>query len=312
MKKIKLVSDFDGIWTDQKKESEHVWNYIVSSAAELSGKTQKDTRNFFRLCRQRMDKDPGKYGWVNAGEIAAFYKEDPYGDNNAIFDFMDRVYSNFPPDDLTIEIKKVRTSILAKYKSLAEYSQECFAVPTGRHKSEGKLKPVTSAADTVKKINSLNTDIVVVSNSTTDKIKYLFAQAGIIVSGDALGKRESVHARGDAKKFFIYNSDTVLPSYLEISGKIKVPLRRSSYHSILIEEKPDFVVGDVFSLDIALPLYLRMNKREFSNLKVIQKIQPYTPAWVKDYLNKKDFKGKAFTINKIEELPEIISMNMNK
>ncbi len=70
---------------------------------------------------------------------------------------------------------------------------------------------------------------------------------------------------------------------------------------------PDYVLGDVFSLDLALPLYLRMNDPKFQKLKVIQKVQKYTPSWVKDYLSKAEFKGIAFMIDDIKELPDIIS-----
>ena len=72
---------------------------------------------------------------------------------------------------------------------------------------------------------------------------------------------------------------------------------------------PDYVIGDVFSMDIALPVYLRMNDPQFKKLKIIQKIQKYTPAWVKEYLSKEEFKGKVFMIDDIKDLPKIISWN---
>lgn len=311
MTKLKLVSDFDGIWTNQNIEAEYVWNYILNSVSELSGNSLEATKKFFEQCKSEMNKSPEKYGWTVAGEIAVFYKEDPYGDNNAIFGFIDNTDLELLTDDFINEVKKMRSSILSKYKTLADFSQECFTLSTGRFKSEGSLNPIKSTPDVVKKINSLDTDIVVVSNSTTDKIKYLFSKADIKVSGDLLGQRERVHARGDAKKFMIYNSETGLPKYLSISDKINVPLRRSSYYNILIEEKTDYVIGDVFSLDIALPLYLRMNDKSFANLKVIQRVQPYTPGWVKDYLSREEFKGIAFMVNSVDEVPEVISQNRN-
>jgi len=37
LKKIKLISDFDGIWTNQNIEAEYVWEYILGSLSELTG-----------------------------------------------------------------------------------------------------------------------------------------------------------------------------------------------------------------------------------------------------------------------------------
>lgn len=37
-----------------------------------------------------MDKETYKYGWFNNGGMAAYYQEDPFGDNNAIFDYINK------------------------------------------------------------------------------------------------------------------------------------------------------------------------------------------------------------------------------
>ena len=65
------------------------------------------------------------------------------------------------------------------------------------------------------------------------------------------------------------------------------------------------MIGDVFSLDLALPLYLRMNDSSFGNLKVIQRVQPYTPDWVKDYLSEERFRGIAFMVKSVDEVPDL-------
>jgi hypothetical protein len=115
-----------------------------------------------------------------------------------------------------------------------------------------------------------------------------------------------LHAIGDAGKFIIDNSYTELPEFYEITKRFKVNLRRKNYHKILLQEKPDYVIGDVFSLDLALPLYLRMHDKRLKNLKVIQKVQNHTPDWVKEFLRKDEFKGIAFMVDSIDELPELM------
>lgn len=302
---MKLVSDFDGIWTNQANEAEFVRKYIVNYLSELSGKDRSFIEETLLLCKDEMDKEPHKYGWVNGGKIAAYYHEDPFGDNNAIFDYINKTGIS----DETVFTKKVKIvcdAVLTKYKTLADFSQDCFYLSTSRFKEEGKLNAVAETASIVDKLKSSGTDIVIVSNSKTTKIEYVFDKVGIKAG---TGEDSKVKVRGDAMKFGIDNSFTELPEDLKINENISVPLRRPSYFKILSEEKPDFVIGDVFSLDIALPLYLRMNDKNFSNLKVIQRVQTYTPEWVKEFLMRDEFKGIAFLVDGVDEVPEIISEN---
>lgn len=293
--KFKLLSDFDGVWTNQNIEAEYVSNYIIDSVSELSTMSKDETKDFFFRCRKEMDKEPLKYGWVNNRMVACFYGEDPYGDNNAIFEFINKASDNHDDPEFRNLLLKVKRSVLTKFDRLSDFSQECFSGATGKFKSEGNLNPIKQTKEIVDKLNQLNTEVVVASNSTTQKIEYLFSKAAA-----------KVKARGDAKKFVIFNSYSSLPEFLEINSEVRVPLRRASYHAILIEEVPDFVIGDVFSLDLSLPLHLRMKDKNFGNLKVIQRVQPYTPKWVKDYLSRKEFDGVAFMIESMDELTGII------
>lgn len=307
--KIKLVSDFDGIWTNQNIEAEYVWNYILDSVAELSGMEKSGVNNLLSECKKDMNKEPYKYGWFYNGMIAAYFSEDPFGDNNAIFDYINKTASDNSDNEFYRNQLMVKDSILKKYSSLADFSQACFMNSTKKFKDGGKLNPIDTTKKIVDDLNSAGVEVIVASNSRTEKIKYLFSKAGIEVTDDNSPERNGVHARGDARKFVIDTDYTELPEFLKVTDKFLVPLRRSSYHKILSEEKPDFVIGDVFSLDIALPLYLRIHDKSFSNLKVIQRVQPYTPYWVKDYLDKDEFRGIAFMVNSVDEAPELISKN---
>ena len=87
---IKLLSDFDGVWTDQDSEAVYVRNYIIKRISGLSGFPVKEVDDIIRECKHDMDKTPNYYGWVNNGQMACYYQEDPFGDNNAIFDYIDK------------------------------------------------------------------------------------------------------------------------------------------------------------------------------------------------------------------------------
>lgn len=300
---MKLISDFDGIWTNQAKEADYVWDFILNYLADLTSQNKIFISDTLAQCRNEMNKTPELFGWYNNGAVACFYHEDPFGDNNAIFDYINKTGLSDDSDYLK-SLKLIRDSVLKKYKSLADFSQDCFYLATTKFKEEGKLQPVSDAMDVIKKLNLSETEIIIVSNSRTNKIEHVFEKAGIIASPE-MGS--AVRVRGDAMKFVVDDTFSDIPESLNINEKINVPLRRKSYYNILLEEKPGFVIGDVFSLDLSLPLFLRLNHKDFSELKVVQRIQTYTPKWVKDFLSRKELQNIAFMVNSVSELPDIIT-----
>jgi phosphoglycolate phosphatase-like HAD superfamily hydrolase len=307
---IKLLTDFDGIWTNQEEEAEYVWNYIVKKLAEISGFGHEEISNFLDQVKREMNKTPWLYGWMNNGKTACYYGEDPFGDNNAIFDFIGRRNGNTVDDSLSNRINIIAKSILkAGYPSLDKFSNDCFFESTGQFKAEGKLNACKEAKEVVEKILPQNIEVVIASNSKTDKIEYLFSKIGLTPTNESSPVRGRLHTRGNSMKFVIDNEYVSLPEYYTINSSYKVPLRRKHYHEVLIDEKPDYVLGDVFSLDVALPLYLRLNDTGFKNLKVIQKVQPHTPAWVKDFLSMKEFEGIAFMAESISDVYPVLFKN---
>ena len=308
---IKLISDFDGVWTNQETEAGYVWDFIVNEISVLTKDKPEIINSLMLECKKEMDRAPYDFAWYSNGGISCYYQEDPFGDNNAIFDYINRAGSNKSYSKFKQHLALIKNKIESLKKgTLADFSNNCFVKSTTQFKLEGKLKPVDTAGEIIKKLNSSGVEIIVVSNSKTEKIEHLFRKAGHTVTNEKSIRRGKLHAIGDAKKFIIDNSFTAVPEFLEITSRFKPCLRRKNYYNILIEEKPDFVIGDVFSLDLALPLYLRMNDGNMKNLKVIQRIHPHTPGWVKEYLAKEEFKGIAFTVNSINELPELLGSSV--
>ncbi|MCI0449557.1 MAG: hypothetical protein L0Y79_07205 [Chlorobi bacterium] len=305
---VKLVSDFDGVWTQQESEAEYIWNYIINRLSQLTGDTPKIINSLLEEAKRDMDKSTHEYGWFSNGSIAAYYGEDPFGDINATFDYINRVGRKSSHSNFKQKLANIKDAVESwEKKTLEEFSKECFDKAATQFKLEGKLKPDSSAGKVVRELNAKGVEIVIAADWKTEKIEHLFLKAEHKATNEQQPKRGRLHARGNAKKFVIDNSYTKLPEFMEITDKYKVNLRRGSYHKILLDEKPDYVLGDAFSPDLALPLYLRMKDRSFRHMKVIQKLQPHTPKWVKDYLNKEEFRGITYTIKNINELPQIIS-----
>lgn len=306
---VKLLSDFDGVWTNQETEALYVSSYIVSRLSQISGYSSKEINELWIQCQNDMDERPYDYGWKTNGHFACYYREDPFGDNNAIFDYIENYSSRTSYLNYKQKLAHIKEAVLKKTKgkSLADFSNECFVKSTNQFKLEGKLKPDESAVNVVTELNTKGVEIVVASNSKTEKIEHLFRKAGFRMTNEKSIARGRLHARGDAQKFIIEKNFTEVPETLEINRRYKPELRRKHYFKILLDEKPDFVIGDVFSLDLALPVYLRLNHPGFKKMKIIQKIHPHTPAWVKEYLSSEQMKGIAFTIQDLTELPGVVT-----
>ena len=310
MKSLKLVSDFEGIWTNKEQEAAYVWNNIVKKLSTITRFSEIEINRILDESKSDMDKQPYKFGWMNNGKIAVYYREDLFGDNNAVFNFISRVGSVNSFSVFKQELAEIKKCILEeKYESAEKFSDMCYMESTKKFKESGKLVPHLNAKTALDKVLEKGVDVVIASNSGTERIEHLCLKLGKKLSNDKSFKRSNVYSLGNAKRYIISQDYTELPESLHIKKYYDVPLRRKFYHHLLLGEMPDYVIGDVFSMDLALPLYLRMNDPKFKKLKIIQKVQKYTPDWVTEYLAKEEFKGKVFMIEDIKELPKIISWN---
>lgn len=307
MSAFKLISDFDGVWTNQEDEASFVREHIVKQISLVSSFHVQKVIELISGCRKEMNRTPYEWGWMNNGSMACYYNEDPFGDNNAILDFIDRSASEKSFSIFKQELYVIKKSILSNgFASLDAFSNKCFFDSTKKFKELGKLTPGKNIKKIVGELIKQGIETVVASNSKTEKIEYLFIKAGVPVSNEKSIKRSDVHARGESMKFVIDNDYDSLPEFLEVTKRFKPNLRRKNYFKVLSEEKPDFVIGDVFSLDLALPLYLRLKNKNFSKLKVIQKVHKHTPGWVKDFLSGYVDEGIAGIIDEVDELPDAI------
>ncbi|HMT10331.1 MAG TPA: hypothetical protein PKA39_01760, partial [Ignavibacteria bacterium] len=204
---VKLISDFDGVWTNQDAEAAYVWNYILNAAAALTGEKPEAMDALLQESKKEMNSAPYEYGWVSNGTISCYYQEDPFGDNNAIFDYIGRAASKTSYSHFKQDLARLKEAVETKGKmSLADFSNDCFMKSTSQFKLEGKLKPIESAGEIVKELNSAGVEIIVASNSKTEKIEHLFRKAGQTVTNEKSIIRGRLHAIGDARKFVIDTS----------------------------------------------------------------------------------------------------------
>lgn len=304
---MKLVSDFDGIWTDQNKEAVYVWNYITDKISDITDFPSEEVTELLEGCKKEMDKTPWEYGWFNNGRISAYFREDPFGDNNAMFNYIHRAANENSHSVFRQKLFVIKKAIIKNgYESAEKFSNVCFMESSKLFKESGKLATQPGAKKALDSVLKKGVNIVVASNSSTEKIEHLFLKLGKQPTNERSFKPGNVHARGDSMKFVITPDFDELPSTMNITAKYKVQLRRKSYYDLIVDESPDYIIGDVFSLDIALALHLRLRDSRFINMKIIQKVQKHTPGWVKDFLGADEFKDFVFMIEDIGELADVI------
>jgi len=304
---MKLVSDLDGVWTDQDKEAKFVGQHIIKKLSGMTKFSIEELKELFEGCRTEMDKTPYEFGWFYDGKISAYYLEDPFGDNNAIFNYIQRIGNRNSFSVFRQKLSEIKKAIIeGGFESTEKFSNLCFTEATKIFKESGKLAPHRNGKSALEKVLKKGVQIVVVSNSSTQKIEHLFHKMGKQPTNERSFKPGPVHARGEAMKFVINDDFNSIPAILKTEKRYDVQIRRQAYYKILVDESPDYVIGDVFSLDISLPLYLRLNDARFSKLKLIQIVHTYTPQWVKDFLANDDLKGIVYMIDDISGLPDVI------
>jgi len=307
---MKIVSDIDGVWADQKAEVEHAWKNVIKFIAKSTGMQQGKITGLLDQCRTDISQEPSKNGWIpkqSEGNISVFYGEEPLGDLHAVFNFLSRTASENSFSIFRQDLFKIKNSILKSgFKSLEDFAAYSINESSKSLKETGKLAPSQGAKSSLEKVLKKPIQLVALADSSIEKIEHLFLKMGVKPTNEKSIIRNNVFIRSNAKRFEISNDYSELPEDLIINKHYRLKIRRKHFHKILCEELPDFVIGDSISLDIALPLHLRLHDSRFNNLKVILKLHDYTPAWVKDFLSKDEFKNIAFMIESLSELPDLL------
>lgn len=260
-----LLSDFDGVWTDQALEAEYVKLFMTAEAARLAGVSPDEAAEDFRVFEQNVLATPDRYGWAPDGRITAYVDEDPFCVPNAMAAYLD--CSSDP------RARRYREGILSGgFPTMNAFADTCFFGGMQEFRNRHRPALVPDAKKVVDELHRRDIRIVVVSNSPAEKIVRWFQNAGIDagVTGD-----HAVRVRGQAGKQTLGPTDEAVT----VGGR-PIRIDRPRYAWVLREERPDAVVGDVFSLDLALPHALREAGEPCAPRTLVLRRHPHTPDWV--------------------------------
>jgi FMN phosphatase YigB (HAD superfamily) len=293
---MRVLTDFDGVLTNIAHEAARVTEIFLDGLSAADRDDDGPLPVVLATAYAEMQDDPANHGWRVNGRITAFANEDGFIRVNGIAAYLDGRVTAGDPD-----VRRIYSSL--RYlgtQSFGALAQKAYEQMT-RETAAGRIRPLDPEAGAVLKLLlDRGDEIVVVSNSGTERISQLLRGAGFDPKQDAPPGAGQLRIRGNARKYLLSNS----PRQIEV-GEYSVPVDRPHYEQILIEERPNVVVGDVFSLDLALPLDLvRRGAAGFGKPRLILRRRPYTPAWSASYVAKL---GKAVTRCDVIDRIELIA-----
>jgi phosphoglycolate phosphatase-like HAD superfamily hydrolase len=284
---IKLVADFDGVLTELNHEAARVLEIFKSewlkeqnfSKDVSSGSSQVE--QWFQKAREALRNHPEQNGWHVHDLISAYSDEDYFIYVNSLAAWLDQ------------QVPSGSLNRFESYKDLAQHAYQTMVDEV----MKGTLTPIDPLTKGVlDDLTSQGGQVVVVSNSSTDRIVDIFKKNNVT---------DKVQIRGSAMKFAL---DPERQEWVDYHER-KVNVARPQYETILREEQPTAVIGDVFSLDLALPFALAEREPELfpHGLRVCLRVRDYTPDWSKKLVGLQRGRVKVFAVHALSDLKAILN-----
>lgn len=258
-----LILDFDGTITDAELEGKPFRVGYLQDVATLCGQTFEDILPLAEKFEEVIKVNPDAHGWMYHGKLVAPASVDPY---LRIMPVARMLFDEFGVFDSEPDRTRMLDGILYKYN----YG-----------KTDTAFKP--NAREFLAGLEGTATYVITNSHTSSvqDKIRLLDAQDG---EGSLDWLVERVF--GQAKKYMVDEDFDQVPEHLDMPGLSRpVLLRRAKYFHKIEELRKEagaswdevMVAGDIFELDLALPLFMGASVGLVTN--------PFTPAYEKAYLS---------------------------
>ncbi len=238
-----VILDFDGTFTDVAREAAPFVDAFRAAVFDLLG---RELPTEWAHQAAQIAENPGRHGWVHEGRIVAPASADPYilttTTAHLVFD---------------------AAGVLKDGKTRAAISQALY-----HHAYENTLTAFRPRAkEVLEALAASGIPTFVVTNARTDAALKKLRTLGPIGI-------DKIEVHGDARKFVVDNAESTderlarVPERLTLPG-LERPVypRRGRYFDALasimqrVGAKPEevLVCGDIYELDLALPLELGMN-----------------------------------------------------
>ena len=288
MKKL-IIFDFDGTLTDAEQEGSPFRKGYLDDIAALSNLDRDQVEVLATQYEQEVAENPGQYGWVFQGQIVAPATVDPY---LRMMPVARKILDHAQALMNATDRERVLDRILYKYnyqKTIEAFRDHC-----------GECLQAL-----------LDREMYIVTNSHTDavqnKLRSLDRQRkeGQDTALSLLPLIDRVYGR--AQKYVIDHTFDQLPVSLDLPGLERpVLLRRKHYFTVLnqlrekagVEWSDVWVFGDIFELDLSVPLSL--------GAQVGLMVNRFTPQWEKDYLQNHP---RGYLLDELKQVLDLIELD---
>lgn len=266
---MKILFDFDGTLTNIQHEQELELAYLRSLVFKYCAIEPERFDELYRVACLAVRQSPDQFGWYDNGRISAYSDEDLFMTVASAMTLLDHWL-----ETADSRVASICALMHASGKTFMEMTEETHAALNAK-----PLCPFnTPEPDAVRAILTLldrDWEIVIASNSPASRIieKCEFVGLKPVAHEDNPSARFRI--RGNAAKFRLGPTPEPVPFHDRT-----VDLSRPSYADIISRERPQVVVGDVFSLDLALPFELsRRDPMVYEDMQLYLRVRDYTPQW---------------------------------
>jgi hypothetical protein len=271
---MKLLSDFDGVWTEPSEEAASQGEVLDGALVEWAGpELAPRAAAWIAEARAAVAREPWRWGWAPGGRLSAFGDEDPFAAHSGLLHYL---HGHAPEDPIAAALlDAVRRH---GFESLDAFGGHTHARGVERVVERRGPRILPASVQAGHRLLDRGIEVVVVSNSGTDKLVRWFRSADLPLTVHPEHAPGALRLRGGGRKFLL---DGERRSPLAL-GRVEIETARPYYDETLREERPDAIVGDVFSLDLALPLALKRTESAFRDLRLFFLVRSYTPRWLRD------------------------------
>lgn len=290
-----LVTDFDGVWTEPEREARAVYAHLVTELARVSGRPAEAVWELVERHAARVRAHPDRFGWPIEGVFTSYVDEDYFAFPAAVGRSIE--------EEREPEAAALHACVRREFPNMGAFLDHCYHSTGDRFRAEVRHDLAAGAERVLAWLLEQGMAVTFVTNAPLVKVVDWFGVNGVAVADarDPAHAAAPLRAYGRAGKQWLGDTSQAL----DCAGRL-VRTDRPQYREILERERPEVVLGDVLSLDLAQPLALRAQRRPGAPAFVGLLRRAHTPRWVLDSV------GPAaaqidFAVHHVTQLPRVLS-----
>lgn len=291
--RLRVLVDFDGVWTSVDGQAHAVDAARGRRLAELSGLPGGVVAQCEASVAEAIAADPLGHGWRLDGRITAYADEDPFLRHNALCTGIGILAERGHGACLAL-----RQALAAGgHTDLGALGSAIFMEASHAYLDDHGHDLLPSAPGVLTSLLAI-ADVVFCTNFTSDAVARSWTPLGFSFAGAQA--TPGLTLRGEARKQTL----TADPARTVLFGDRPVPVDRSFYRAAIEAEQPDIVVGDVFSLDLALPLTMTADGHPTCRPLCLLARTRFTPPWSLDLARD----GRLPGLRLLESLADLVPL----